>query len=86
LEFEAHLDACWDVIGGQHLERRWSFEDFESALAFVVEAGSICEDEWHHADFEVGWGRVVASIHTHSVGGLTEADFVLAAKLDRLQA
>ena len=74
----------WSVIDGHHLEREWSFTDFVSALEFTNAAGAICEEQGHHADFEVGWGRVKAMIWTHKIDGLTESDFVLAAKFDRI--
>ena len=74
----------WSVIGGHHLEREWSFSDFVSALEFTNAAGAICEEQGPHADFEVGWGRVKAMIWTHKIDGLTESDFVLAAKFDRI--
>ena len=74
----------WSVIDGHHLLREWSFPDFVSALEFTNSAGAICEEQGHHADFEVGWGRVKAMIWTHKIDGLTESDFVLAAKFDRI--
>ena len=55
-----------------------------SALDFVNSAGSICEAEGHHADFDLGWGRVGAKIWTHKIDGLTESDFILAAKFDQI--
>jgi len=76
------VNADWDVIDGHHLARVWTFRDFESALDFVNAAGAICEQQGHHADFEFGWGRVKALIWTHKIDGLTESDFILAAKFD----
>ena len=78
------LSRDWEVIENHHLQREWKFPDFASALEFVNAAGGICEDEGHHADFEVGWGRVNAEIWTHKIDGLTESDFFLAAKFDRI--
>ncbi len=78
------VNADWDVIDGHHLERVWTFRDFESALDFVNAAGAICEQQGHHADFEFGWGRVKALIWTHKIDGLTESDFILAAKFDEI--
>jgi 4a-hydroxytetrahydrobiopterin dehydratase len=73
-------------VRGHHLRRTWSFPDFVTALAFVDRIGAEAERQGHHPDIELGWGRVVVSIHTHKVDGLTEADFVLAARIDRLHA
>jgi 4a-hydroxytetrahydrobiopterin dehydratase len=78
------IDGSWSLIDNHHIERSWSFENFEKALEFVNYAGAICEKEGHHADFELGWGRAKAVIWTHKIDGLTESDFILAAKLDLL--
>ncbi len=78
------IDEGWSVVDNHHLERIWSFPDFLSALDFVNSAGSICEAEGHHADFDLGWGRVGAKIWTHKIDGLTESDFILAAKFDQI--
>ena len=74
----------WNVVDGHHLERTWSFPDFVSALEFTNSAAAICEEQGHHADFELGWGRVMARIWTDKIDGLTESDFVLAAKFDEI--
>ncbi|MBK70196.1 MAG: pterin-4-alpha-carbinolamine dehydratase [Euryarchaeota archaeon] len=79
------LSEGWRVVENHHLEREWGFHDFSTALEFVNLAGEICEEEGHHADFEVGWGRVKAEIWTHKIDGLTESDFYLAAKFDRIE-
>lgn len=78
------IDGNWSIIDNRHIERSWVFEDFEGALEFVNSAGRVCENEGHHADFEFGWGRVKVIILTHKINGLTESDFILAAKLDHL--
>lgn len=74
----------WAVVDNHHLLKEWRFPDFAAALAFVNRAGAICEEQGHHADFSLGWGRVEAKIWTHKIDGLTESDFVLAAKFDAL--
>jgi 4a-hydroxytetrahydrobiopterin dehydratase len=78
------LNGDWNVVEGHHLERVWSFGDFQAALDFVNAAGAICEEQFHHADFDFGWGRAKVTIWTHKIDGLTESDFVLAAKLDQI--
>ena len=83
-ELISHIHGGWSVIDGHHLEREWSFPDFVSALVFTNTTGTICEEQGHHADFELGWRRVKAKIWTHKINGLTESDFVLAAKFDRI--
>ena len=66
------------------IQRAYGFANFADALAFVNQAGEICEVENHHADFSLGWGRVTVKIRTHDVGGLTRSDFILAAKIDQI--
>ncbi len=82
--FISQINEEWSIIEGHHLTRKWTFSDFATALAFTNELGQICEEQGHHADFELGWGRVVAIIYTHKIDGLTESDFVLAAKFDEV--
>tara|TARA_X000001036_G_scaffold273444_1_gene254018 strand:- start:1230 stop:1571 length:342 start_codon:yes stop_codon:yes gene_type:complete len=83
-KFMSDIDKGWALVDVHHLRRVWAFPDFLTALDFLNSAGAICEQEGHHADFEVGWGRVEARIWTHKIDGLTESDFVLAAKFDQL--
>jgi 4a-hydroxytetrahydrobiopterin dehydratase len=78
----AELDG-WTIEGGKHLVRRWKLADFKAALAFVNRIGAIAEREDHHPDIELGWGRVAVELWTHTAGGLTENDFIVAAKIDR---
>ncbi len=79
------LDDGWTVIEDHHLEKTYTFPDFKSALAFVNRVGELAEHEGHHPDIELGWGRVVLKIWTHKIDGLTESDFILAAKADTVQ-
>lgn len=74
----------WSVVKGHHLEKTFSFPDFKSALDFVVRAGDVAERQGHHPDILLRWGSAQFTIFTHKVDGLTESDFVLAAKIDRL--
>jgi len=83
-EMVRQIHSDWELIDTHHIERVWIFPNFESALQFVNSAGAICEEQDHHADFELGWGRVKAMIWTHKINGLTESDFFLAAKFDEI--
>jgi 4a-hydroxytetrahydrobiopterin dehydratase len=65
------------------LVKQYRFPDFRQALAFVNRVGELAEQEGHHPDIELGWGRVKVTLWTHSIGGLSENDFILAAKADR---
>lgn len=74
----------WTVEAEHHVVREFRFADFAAALQFVNRIGALAEAEGHHPDIELGWGRVGVKLWTHSAGGLTESDFILAAKIDRL--
>jgi len=74
----------WQVVNEHHLQRTYAFPDFRKALEFVNQAGEIAEKEGHHPDLHLSWGKVGVEIWTHKIDGLTESDFILAAKLDRI--
>ena len=74
----------WEVVDGHHLTRSFSFPDFKTALDFVNRAGAVAEEEGHHPDLLLAWGRVDVKTWTHKIDGLTESDFILAAKIERL--
>ena len=74
----------WEIVDGRHLRKRFKFPDFRAALAFVNRLGETAEAEGHHPDIGLGWGRVEVTLWTHAAGGLTENDFILAAKIDGL--
>jgi 4a-hydroxytetrahydrobiopterin dehydratase len=79
----AQLDG-WNVQREHHLEKTYTFPDFVTALAFVNRVGELAEQQGHHPDLHLAWGRVRVEIWTHKIDGLTESDFVLAAKCDGL--
>jgi 4a-hydroxytetrahydrobiopterin dehydratase len=74
----------WRVVDGHHLEKEFTFPDFKSALAFTNRVGALAEAEGHHPDILVAWGKVKITIWTHKIDGLTESDFILAAKAEQL--
>ncbi len=74
----------WSVIDNHHLQKELEFPDFVSALSFVNKLGEIAEDEGHHPNISLTYGKVGIEIWTHSIDGLTENDFILAAKVDEL--
>jgi len=78
------LNGDWKVIDGHHLWKRFDFPDFVTALAFVNRVGEEAEREGHHPDLHLAWGRVDVEIWTHKIDGLTESDFILAARIDLL--
>jgi 4a-hydroxytetrahydrobiopterin dehydratase len=82
----AQLDSAWRVVNGHHLARSYAFPDFKQALAFTNAVGALAEEQGHHPDVHLAWGKVGLEIWTHAIDGLQTADFVLAAKCDRLYA
>lgn len=75
--------ADWKTPGDRRLSKTFLFPDFQTALDFVNRAGAIAEEEGHHPDLHLAWGRVDVTTSTHDAGGLTENDFILAARIDR---
>jgi 4a-hydroxytetrahydrobiopterin dehydratase len=74
----------WEVVEGHHLKRKFSFRNFREALAFVNRVGEIAEEQGHHPDVAFGWGYAEVTVFTHKIDGLTQNDFILAAKVDEL--
>jgi 4a-hydroxytetrahydrobiopterin dehydratase len=74
----------WQVVSEHHLQKMYLFKDFRETLDFVNRIGSLAEEQGHHPDICFGWGKADVTIWTHKIDGLTESDFVLAAKIDKL--
>src|SRR6266436_816756 len=77
------LKGHWQVVKGHHLEKEYKFKDFKEALAFTNRVGKLAEAQGHHPDIYLAWGKVKLTMWTHKIDGLTESDFVLAAKVDQ---
>jgi 4a-hydroxytetrahydrobiopterin dehydratase len=80
----AELGEGWRVVKADHLEKEWRFKDFRAALAFTNRVGELAEQEGHHPEIFLTWGRVRIQLRTHSINGLSENDFILGAKIDNL--
>ena len=78
------LSEGWSVVDGHHLEKLFTFTDFQAALDFTNQVGALAESQGHHPDIYLAWGKVRLTIWTHKIDGLTESDFILAAKADLL--
>ena len=78
------LDQGWRLVEEHHLEKEFTFPDFQTALDFTNRAGAIAEAEKHHPDLLLSWGKVKVTIWTHKIDGLAENDFVLAAKIEKV--
>ncbi|MBI4480390.1 MAG: 4a-hydroxytetrahydrobiopterin dehydratase [Acidobacteria bacterium] len=74
----------WQVVDEHHIVKRFQFPNFITALQFVDRVGALAEEQGHHPDIFLAWGNVEIKVWTHAVKGLTESDFILAAKIDQL--
>jgi 4a-hydroxytetrahydrobiopterin dehydratase len=72
----------WRVVEEHHLSKDYKFKNFADALHFVRRVGEVAEAEGHHPDIEFGWGYARLKIYTHAIDGLSESDFILAARID----
>ncbi len=78
------LNGNWMVVDEHHLEKEYIFSNFRQALAFTNQVGELAEAEGHHPDIYLAWGKVKLMVWTHKINGLTESDFIFAAKDDEL--
>jgi len=82
-ELLKELGQGWTLNGRGHLVRFYTFKDFAQALAFTNKVGAVAEAEGHHPDLALAWGKCKIEIWSHKIKGLTESDFVLAAKTEQ---
>jgi 4a-hydroxytetrahydrobiopterin dehydratase len=80
----AAVNSDWRLVGEHHLEKEYKFKDFQEALEFTNRIGDMAERQNHHPDIYLAWGKVKVTIWTHKIDGLTESDFIFAAKTDQL--
>lgn len=83
-ELLEQLGDGWQVVDQHHLRKTYRFPNFRAALAFTNRVGELAEEQGHHPDIYLTWGKVRLEIWTHKIDGLHESDFILAAKADRL--
>ena len=81
---EAQLGNQWEVVNEHHLQKNYTFKNFKDALEFTNRIGEIAEQQAHHPDIYLTWGKVMVKIFTHKIDGLNESDFILAAKFDKV--
>jgi 4a-hydroxytetrahydrobiopterin dehydratase len=84
-QFQPQLGDGWKVVGEHHLEKDYAFKNFKDALDFVNRVGAVAEQENHHPDIFLTWGKAKITIWTHAIDGLSENDFILAVKADTVQ-
>ncbi len=84
-DFMPHVPG-WEIDSqSKFIHRTYTFKDFKEAMAFANKVGELAEEEGHHPDLKISWGKVGITLSTHSIGGLSENDFILAAKIDMLK-
>jgi 4a-hydroxytetrahydrobiopterin dehydratase len=81
-DLQARLGHGWNVVEEHHLDKTFEFPDFKSALDFTNKVGEVAESEGHHPDIHLAWGKARVTLWTHKIDGLTESDFVMAAKIE----
>ena len=86
-QIEEHLGQAqgWKVKDGREIQREFKFANFKDAQDFVLRVGTVAETEGHHPDIEFGWGYAKIKLWTHSINGLSENDFIMAAKINLLE-
>jgi 4a-hydroxytetrahydrobiopterin dehydratase len=82
----AQLAEGWEIVASHHLRRTFCFDDFKAPLDLASRVGELAEAEGHHPNIYLAWGLLELTIWTHKIDGLTESDFILAAKIDALEA
>jgi len=83
-QYQKQLKNEWEVVDRKKIRQTYSFKDFKEALDFANKVGEIAEEEQHHPDLHVYYGKVVIELATHAIGGLSENDFILAAKIENI--
>ena len=82
--FSQKLGGGWKVVNEHHLEKEYKFKNFREALDFTNQVGELAEKIQHHPDIYLAWGQVKLTLWTHKIDGLSESDFVFAAKVNAL--
>lgn len=84
-DYCAAVSDRWKVVNHHHLEGVFEFDDFQGALDFTNRVAEVAEAEDHHPEIILTWGKATVRIWTHSIDGLSENDFILAARIDALE-
>lgn len=83
-DFMQDLKEGWKVLDNIKIQKTYKFKDFKEALDFTNKVGSLAEEQGHHPDIALSWGKVVITLWTHKIKGLNENDFIMAAKIDEI--
>ncbi len=83
-KYKRHIKDDWEVINDNKISIELMFENYKQVIDFVNKAAALAEEEGHHPVMHVYYGRVVVELWTHAINGLSENDFILASKIDKL--
>jgi 4a-hydroxytetrahydrobiopterin dehydratase len=83
-EFKKHISDNWKILEMKKITREFSFVNYLHTMEFVNKVAGLAEEEGHHPDMHVYYGKVVIELWTHSINGLSENDFIMASKIDKL--
>lgn len=83
-EYMQKLGGDWRLVDDHHIEKEFAFDDFKQALEFTNKVGELAEEEGHHPDIYLAWGKVKITLWTHKIDGLFSSDFIMAAKIDEV--
>lgn len=83
-ELQQKISDQWQVVDGHHLEREFKFRNFREALTFTNKVGELSDEQDHHPTIQLSYGKVKVTYYTHAADGLTENDFIMAAKIDEM--
>lgn len=83
-KYLTELGEEWEFVDGKSIARNFKFKDFKEAMVFVDKVADLAESEGHHPDFDIRYNKVRLELSTHSIGGLSENDFILASKIGQL--
>ena len=83
-EYKKYIQAGWSVTSNKKLSREYSFPDYKRTMDFVNRVADLAEKEGHHPVLHVFYSKVIIELWTHAIGGLSENDFILASKIDKL--
>jgi 4a-hydroxytetrahydrobiopterin dehydratase len=84
-DLQKHIKPDWGIVDNKKLVREFAFVNFKHTMSFVNRVADLAEEEGHHPDLYVSYGKVIAELSTHSIGGLSENDFILAYRIDQIQ-
>lgn len=80
--FLAQLKTTWDVVDGKKIKKQFIFKNFKESMQFVNKVAIVAEEERHHPDIHIFYSKVTIELWTHAIGGLSENDFIIAAKIE----